>query len=540
MKKTMLSAVVSLLAAGVLMGGCMADVGGEGESDGVAAERPNGGGGEEIGEAGTEEADELAVRDAPTELGLGAEGPEIVAAHAYLQRYGYFPNPELAARYPGWVPVVDVAPEDPEFFDTTLEEALAMFQQTHGLPVTGLLDGPTRALMEKPRCSFPDAYALPHSASSGDARLNPSVSHGATAIDHGAEGPGPVPYTTLTYSWPYSDLKYSFGAATGDIDVAFQRQAVVAAMNTWSAVAPIAWAERANPDVLVSFVAAAHGDGNDFQPNTYAHAFSPSCSQAYGSFDCTGLQGDIHFNDETFAWGTGNGGSVQDIQTIALHELGHSLGLGHSDDANAVMYASSPLGAIRRSLAADDINGIRAIYPNFRDLRIFEPTWYLWLNSDVANAFAWNTNSGSFHWISNGRAEGRMASPGFDVRYYLQNNPDLVQAFGANNYIAALWHWREYGLTEGRRGSPAFDPRDYLNRHADVRNAFGATNYGAALQHWLANGIAEGRRASSSFDPVYYLQANPDVANAYGATNYAGGLQHWLVAGINEGRTAVP
>jgi len=51
MKKTMLSAMVSVLAAGVLMGGCMADVGGESESEGVAAEGPDVGGGEEVGEA---------------------------------------------------------------------------------------------------------------------------------------------------------------------------------------------------------------------------------------------------------------------------------------------------------------------------------------------------------------------------------------------------------------------------------------------------------------------------------------------------------
>jgi len=47
----MVSAVVSLLAAGVLMGGCMAEFGGESESDGVAAEGPNVSGGEEVGEA---------------------------------------------------------------------------------------------------------------------------------------------------------------------------------------------------------------------------------------------------------------------------------------------------------------------------------------------------------------------------------------------------------------------------------------------------------------------------------------------------------
>ena len=41
MKKTRLSSVASLLATGVLMGGCMADVGGESESEGVAAQGPN-------------------------------------------------------------------------------------------------------------------------------------------------------------------------------------------------------------------------------------------------------------------------------------------------------------------------------------------------------------------------------------------------------------------------------------------------------------------------------------------------------------------
>ena len=55
MKKTMWSAVASLLAAGMLMGGCRADVGekseSESKSEGVAAEGPNVSGGEEVGEA---------------------------------------------------------------------------------------------------------------------------------------------------------------------------------------------------------------------------------------------------------------------------------------------------------------------------------------------------------------------------------------------------------------------------------------------------------------------------------------------------------
>jgi len=51
MKKTRLSAVASLLAAGVLMGGCMADFGGESESEEVAAQGTSVGGGEALGEA---------------------------------------------------------------------------------------------------------------------------------------------------------------------------------------------------------------------------------------------------------------------------------------------------------------------------------------------------------------------------------------------------------------------------------------------------------------------------------------------------------
>jgi len=51
MKKTRLSSVASLLAVGMLMGGCMADVGAESESEGGAAQGPSVGGGEAVGEA---------------------------------------------------------------------------------------------------------------------------------------------------------------------------------------------------------------------------------------------------------------------------------------------------------------------------------------------------------------------------------------------------------------------------------------------------------------------------------------------------------
>lgn len=45
-----------------------------------------------------------------------------------------------------------------------------------------------------------------------------------------------------------------------------------------------------------------------------------------------------------------------DFETIVLHELGHTLGLGHSADANSVMYATLDAGAVKRSLVSADLN----------------------------------------------------------------------------------------------------------------------------------------------------------------------------------------
>jgi peptidoglycan hydrolase-like protein with peptidoglycan-binding domain len=465
------------------------------------------------------------------ELEIGDHGPMVAAAHEYLRRYGYFPNSELRAHYPGWTPVVDVEPDDPELFGLALEEALLAYQRQHSLPTTGRLDAATQQLMAQPRCGFPDY----HATSSLTTAVAGHGSSAGTGADLSANPLEPSPYQLSGYAWPIAELKYGFGPLSGDAGAQFQRDAVIAAMNSWSAVAPIAWAQRTNPDVLVSFVPIAHGDGHDFV-GEFAHAFYPwSC----GPFSCASLAGDVHFNDESWTWGTGNGGSVQDVQSTALHELGHALGLGHSADPSASMYASKPLGAIKRDLAQDDINGILAIYPTYRDLRTFDPWWYLQLNGDVSSAYGGNQTSASFHWLNPGRHEGRRASPVFDVIYYLQAHPDLAAAFG-NNYAEAHWHWREHGLAEGRVASPAFHAPYYLSVHPDLSAAFTSTGYAAALDHWMRHGLAEGRRASSNFDPVYYLQANPDVAAYYGANNYAGGLVHWLLVGMNEGRPAVP
>jgi hypothetical protein len=63
--------------------------------------------------------------------------------------------------------------------------------------------------------------------------------------------------------------------------------------------------------------------------------------------------GDVMFNTDYFPWA--------DVFFIALHEIGHSLGLGHSENGGAVMYPyywGQTIGA----LPQDDVNAIRYVY----------------------------------------------------------------------------------------------------------------------------------------------------------------------------------
>ena len=92
------------------------------------------------------------------------------------------------------------------------------------------------------------------------------------------------------------------------------------------------------------------------------------------------LDSDIELNDSPPATGTkftfttvdglpcttpGQTGCVRiDVQNTVTHEAGHTLGLDHTDNPSATMYASAPSGQTsKRILGSDDIAGICGIYP---------------------------------------------------------------------------------------------------------------------------------------------------------------------------------
>lgn len=92
-----------------------------------------------------------------------------------------------------------------------------------------------------------------------------------------------------------------------------------------------------------------------------AHGWQPGTEANFGLGGTLG--GDLHF-DVGHTWVNDpidvSGNGQFDFYTVALHELGHNLGLDHSSVVGSVM---EPIyGGARRTLHADDIAGIQALY----------------------------------------------------------------------------------------------------------------------------------------------------------------------------------
>jgi len=123
---------------------------------------------------------------------------------------------------------------------------------------------------------------------------------------------------------------------------------------------------------------------------TLAHAFQPGNESLFGPGGS--ITGDAHF-DVARTWvddaADDNMGPADfDLFTVMLHELGHSLGIGHSGVVGSVM---EPFyGGGRRTLHADDIAAIQALYgPPPPPARIPEPAT-LWLFSLGLLGLGWS------------------------------------------------------------------------------------------------------------------------------------------------------
>jgi hypothetical protein len=150
-------------------------------------------------------------------------------------------------------------------------------------------------------------------------------------------------------------LNYVFSQVTSKLPTGAPQSEILRAMAEWSKVIQLNWqtgsAAAGTHTVNILFAQGAHGDGYPFdgQGNVLAHTFYPAPPNPEP------IAGDMHFDDSE-NWGIGNN---VDVFSVALHELGHALGLGHSDNPNAVMY---PYYRQVSTLADDDKNAILTLY----------------------------------------------------------------------------------------------------------------------------------------------------------------------------------
>ena len=76
------------------------------------------------------------------------------------------------------------------------------------------------------------------------------------------------------------------------------------------------------------------------------------------------LDADIEFNSANVQFTVGDTNTDTDLMNTTVHEIGHMLGLNHSSDTAATMFAASgPQETKKRDLAADDISAMLFKYP---------------------------------------------------------------------------------------------------------------------------------------------------------------------------------
>merc|ERR1711962_1783912 len=262
--------------------------------------------------------DEIIYREGGGNAGIGAN--EDFDALTFLERAGYLDDLDERVRYH--------APDN-------VKQALKEYQAFNGLNETGILDTPTVALMKLPRCGVPDV-------------IKPSLRPKHLKNE-------PLAYKLLGTKWHKSDLTYKFNSFTNRLSQHVHRTTIASALGKWSEITPLNFREVYSGKVEIDLFFAkgyhAPGDRFDGRGGVLAHAYRPGYSP---------ISGDVHFDDDE-DWSVDSYRGTN-LEQVAVHELGHSLGLDHSRDTSAIMYPTYSGFVPNYKLGADDIRGIQRLY----------------------------------------------------------------------------------------------------------------------------------------------------------------------------------
>lgn len=217
--------------------------------------------------------------------------------------------------------------------DAPTSLAIKSFQKKFGLNESGEIDEPTLESLVMPRCGMRD-----HSLS-----------------------------LSRECSWPAGQLHYSYENVTADVSESRAKGAVARAFTTWAQHCPVTFEEvdkTADHEISIAWRDAFDSD-YDLVGADIAHADYPgTCAEVN-----PGGAKPIHFDASECKWTDDVNWArddtllipVYDIETVALHEIGHILGLRHSSVPGEVMYGAIPRRA-QRVLASNDLARISYLY----------------------------------------------------------------------------------------------------------------------------------------------------------------------------------
>ncbi|OWA54902.1 putative Interstitial collagenase [Hypsibius exemplaris] len=241
------------------------------------------------------------------------EGASLSLALRYLQKFGYLDHDTqggLAAQL-----------HRDDFIG-----AIRTFQGFSGLQVTGKMDATTVKRMKLPRCGNPDPVHR-------DPRSRAFILQGS--------------------KWDKLDLTFKIGQYSRTLSRKAVDEIIGKAFSYWSKPSGLTFTQvdSGAADIVILFARGEHGDLSPFDgpQGVLAHAFFPD------------FGGDTHFDDSE-RWTQSARNGVNLLQ-VAVHELGHALGLDHSDVAAAVMAPFYDGFNPKFELHTDDIAGIRRLYP---------------------------------------------------------------------------------------------------------------------------------------------------------------------------------
>ena len=150
-----------------------------------------------------------------------------------------------------------------------------------------------------------------------------------------------------------AELSYHIGS-TGSLDREVVESTIEAALKVWSDVADITFTETSR---------SGQRDSLDFN-FTRIDGRGGTLAQAYFPDDVnrSRVAGDVQF-DTSESWEVGGRQSrAFDLMLVAVHEIGHALGLDHDHHHDSVLRASvSPREQFER-LSASDVDAILELY----------------------------------------------------------------------------------------------------------------------------------------------------------------------------------